>query len=53
MEDTILVDIAFIVDSQQVFASRPFISSNPGSSLSWSYGSWIYNYLYNISAYHH
>jgi hypothetical protein len=24
-----------------------------GPSLSWSYGSWIYNYLYAISAYHH
>jgi hypothetical protein len=32
MEDTILVNIAFIVDSQQVIAFRPFISSNPGSS---------------------
>ena len=36
------------------FSSRSIkYSFMRGSSLAWSYGSWIYNYLYAISAYHH
>ena len=36
------------------FSSRSIkYSFMRGSSLAWAYGSWIYNYLYAISAYHH
>jgi hypothetical protein len=37
--------------SKYTFCNKPFLHWGP--SWSWSFGSWICNYLYSISTYHH